>query len=188
MQADGTGSTVQGAGQRRAADEVAGDEGFERARDGLRATGASAETRELVELIANHGAEEGALLATYEELAAESPDDGVRYLVNLILEDEHRHHRLLADLSNAVAWGMLAEPPVATVPRLPRCDERATAGADPPAADLGTGGLSGPHQIRRRLRPFAGTTCGRWWSTSCCSTPRSTPPSSRFLEQCGNGR
>jgi hypothetical protein len=188
MQADGTGSTVQGAGQRRAADEVAGDEGFERARDGLRATGASAETRELVELIANHGAEEGALLATYEELASESPDDGVRYLVNLILEDERRHHRLLTDLSNAVAWSMLAEPPVATVPRLPRS-------IDGPLLEQTRRLLTSEREdfraltkLRRRLRPYAGTTM---WALVVDLMLLDTQKHALILEaieQCGNGR
>ena len=131
---------------------------FESAIDALKATGASVGTRELVELIVRHGAEEGALLATYEELATQAPDESVRYLINLILEDEHRHHRLLAELSNAMAWGVTTQPPVATVPRLP-------------------GEISGPlleqtkllrkseqadyralRRIRRRLRPFADST------------------------------
>ena len=49
---------------------------FDEAVEGLRETGASVGTRELVELIVRHGAEEGALLATYEELATQAPDEG----------------------------------------------------------------------------------------------------------------
>ena len=79
---------------------------FQDAIRGLDATGASVGMRSLVDLIVRHGAEEGELLSTYASLASEAPDEGVRYLVALILEDvQRRHHRLLAELSNAIAWG-----------------------------------------------------------------------------------
>ena len=46
---------------------------FESALRGLSVTGASVDTRELVELIVRHGEEEGALLATYEQLRRRYP-------------------------------------------------------------------------------------------------------------------
>ena len=131
---------------------------FDRAIDGLRATGASVGTRQLVELIVRHGAEEGALLATYEGLAAESPDETVRYLVNLILEDEHRHHRLLAELSNAMAWGVSAEPPVDTVPHLSRVLDGALLKQTTRLRKSEQADYRALKRLRRRLRPFADTT------------------------------
>ena len=131
---------------------------FGTAIDGLAATGASVDMRELVELIVQHGAEEGALLAPYETLAAESPDESVRYLINLILEDEHRHHRLLAELSNAMAWGVVTQSPATVIPRLPgdiggELLEQTKLLRKSEEADYRA--LQG---IRRRLRPFADTT------------------------------
>ena len=131
---------------------------FDNALEGLRMTGASVDTREMVGLLVRHGREEGQILATYEALAGESPDEATRYLVGLILEDEHRHHRLLAELANAMAWDVRSESPQPATPWLTepltgelleqtrrlvkaeRSDERAL------------------RKIRRRLRPYARTT------------------------------
>jgi rubrerythrin len=131
---------------------------FDGALRGLRATGASVGMRALVELIVRHGAEEGQLLATYEELSGEAPDESVRYLTALILEDERRHHRLLAELANAIAWGSGREPREAAMPGLPGniggelLEQtkllRASEEADYRAL----------RRIRRKLRPFADTT------------------------------
>lgn len=38
-------------------------------------------------------------LRRYSELAEQSPDPHVRFLINLILEDEKRHHRLFAEMA-----------------------------------------------------------------------------------------
>ena len=70
---------------------------FENAVRGLRMTGASTGIRALVDILEQHGAEEGAMLATYEELAESASDEGARYLISLILADERRHHRLLVE-------------------------------------------------------------------------------------------
>lgn len=91
-------------GQREvgASDEATG---FERALEGLRETGASVSIRNLVELLATHGAEEGRLLAEYEHLASSASDPAARFLVELIMEDERRHHRLLVQMAIEMAWG-----------------------------------------------------------------------------------
>ena len=161
---------------------------FDGAIEAARRTGASAGMRQLVELVVRHGTEEGELLATYESLAADSPDAGVRYLVDLILEDEHRHHRLLAELGYALAWGMREQPPVDIVPRLP-------------------GVLSGPlleqtkrlrkaeeedyralTEIKRRLRPFADTTLWTLVIDLMLLDTKKHATILRFLERCGNNR
>ncbi len=131
---------------------------FSAALDGLAATGASVDMRELVELIVQHGAEEGALLATYGTLATESPDESVRYLINLILEDEHRHHRLLAELGNAMAWGVASEAPSPAVPRLPRAIDGALLEQTKLLRNSEEADYRALQGLRRRLRPFADTT------------------------------
>jgi rubrerythrin len=72
---------------------------------GLSETGASVSDRELVRLLARHGAEEASVLARYEKLAAEARSPAARYLAELIIADERRHHRMLTELANAIAWG-----------------------------------------------------------------------------------
>lgn len=130
---------------------------FEGAIDGLRATGASVDMRELVELIVRHGTEEGALLSTYEQLATQAPDESVRYLINLILEDERRHHRLLAELGNAIAWGV-GQAPGSTVPRLPGRIEGALLEQTQRLRKSEEADARALQSLRRRLKPFADTT------------------------------
>ncbi|MDA8312455.1 MAG: hypothetical protein M0Z46_17960 [Actinomycetota bacterium] len=79
--------------------------GFERALDGLRATGAGVTVRALVELLAEHGSEEGRMLAEYQRLSELVADPAARYLFRLILDDERRHHRMLVELATELAWG-----------------------------------------------------------------------------------
>lgn len=72
---------------------------------GLKETGASASDRELIQLLARHEAEEESVLARYERFAHETLSPAARYLIGLIIEDERRHHRMLAELANAIVWG-----------------------------------------------------------------------------------
>jgi hypothetical protein len=72
---------------------------------GLKETGASVSDRELVHLLARHGEEEGSVLARYERFASDARSAATRYLVGLIIEDERRHHRMLTEMANAIAWG-----------------------------------------------------------------------------------
>jgi rubrerythrin len=57
---------------------------------------------DLLRHLSQHMEQEGALLASYKTLAEKSDADYVRYLVELIMEDEIRHHRLFAELGNAI--------------------------------------------------------------------------------------
>ena len=77
---------------------------------GLREAGASAEERDLVSWITEHGQHEGELVERYTRLAHESPSSATRYLVGLIAEDERRHHKTLAEIAEAIAWGTLTSP------------------------------------------------------------------------------
>jgi len=125
---------------------------------GLRETAASVGTRDLVELIVRHGTEEGELLATYEQLSVEAPDESVRYLIGLILEDEHRHHRLLAELANAIAWSSTSSPQATTVPTLPANISGALLEQTRLLLKSEQADARALRRIRRRLRPFADTT------------------------------
>jgi hypothetical protein len=95
-------------------------ETFDAAKLGLLETAASASDRDLVALLQRHGAEEGEILADYEQFAATADSDMVRYLVRAIVEDERRHHRLLEEMANSVAWGGF--DPAEPVDKLPRLD------------------------------------------------------------------
>jgi hypothetical protein len=76
--------------------------------------------------LTHHGAQEGAALAAYREVADDSSaGDGVKYLVRLILEDEERHHRVFEEMANAMRSYLeeiAVEPSVPTLS--PQRDQR----------------------------------------------------------------
>lgn len=134
------------------------DPAFDKAREGLRATGASQETRDLVELLARHGREEGRILTEYEALTELAESRAVRYLSRLVLDDERRHHAQLAEMANSLAWDTWQVPGAASTPPLPfRLDEALVS----TARRLLEFELHDKHELqalRKRLRPFADTT------------------------------
>ena len=65
--------------------------------------GASVWEQELYDYICNHGAREGAMLAEYQQIAEdETTSPAFRYLAQMILADEHRHHALFDDLATTI--------------------------------------------------------------------------------------
>ena len=61
-----------------------------------------------------HVREEGEFLSAYEALVARSEDESVRFLLELILGDEHRHHDLFMSMADA----SVGEAPFPGPPRL----------------------------------------------------------------------
>jgi hypothetical protein len=55
----------------------------------------------VIRFLVAHAEHEAGALAAYEQLAEESPDDAVRYLARLLLEDERRHHEQLGEMINS---------------------------------------------------------------------------------------
>jgi hypothetical protein len=79
----------------------------------------------LREMLRSHDARERELLASYEQLAEQSEDEGVRYLVRLILEDEARHHEQISEMLNNVQsllWERNVDP---QIPSMSLGDDRA---------------------------------------------------------------
>lgn len=58
--------------------------------------------RELLAVLETHGEREGAALDSYTRLVEQSENQGIRYLGRLLLEDEERHHRIIAEMANSV--------------------------------------------------------------------------------------
>ena len=78
---------------------------FTDAQRGVLAVNASVGERELVATLERHGADEGEILARYDKLAEGLRSPAARYLVGYIMDDERRHHRIIEELANTVAWG-----------------------------------------------------------------------------------
>jgi rubrerythrin len=159
---------------------------FETALRGLRMTGASVDTRDLVELIVRHGEEEGALLSTYEQLAASSDNETAAYVIGLILEDERHHHRLLAEVANAAAWARSSGAPDTSTPPL-------SAGIDGELLAQTKRLLAAEQadyrelrRIRRKLHPFADTTLWGLIIDMMLLDTKKHATMLRFLEKHGN--
>jgi len=137
--------------------EERGTERFGSPIEGLRATGASTSERDLVKWITRHAEEENVLLARYQHMAQESTSPAARYLVELIIEDERRHHRVLGQIAHAIAWGSFMNPDLA----VPRMHEGA---ADKELVEEAKKLLASEkkdrtelRRLRRRLRSYSGT-------------------------------
>ncbi len=64
--------------------------------------GASVWEQELYDHLTSHVEHERAVLAAYEALARDTSVPAFSYLAGLILDDERRHHQLLADLAETI--------------------------------------------------------------------------------------
>ena len=77
-----------------------------------------AAVEQLLDQLEAHEESERELLTDYRYAARFGPDPGVRFLMELILEDEDRHHRLteamVRDVKSSVLW-LSAEPPLPSV-------------------------------------------------------------------------
>jgi hypothetical protein len=132
---------------------------FDHALQGLDEMDASVGDRDLVHLLARHGREEGAILEQYQRFSDEADSPAVRYLVRLIVDDEQRHHRILGELANAIAWGwgVDSEPVVPQLAPVPPRDARLLAGTRELLAAERADARE-LHKLRKRLRPYAETT------------------------------
>jgi rubrerythrin len=132
---------------------------FQNALDALHERAASPSDRQLVTLIAEHGHDEGALLARYEQVAGRVDEPSIRYLVNLILEDEQRHHRVLIELANAIALDGVHDTAPA-VPNIPSQKVIDVGLAAETAALLAAERRDRDElkRLRRKLKDFSETT------------------------------
>jgi hypothetical protein len=120
---------------------------FDEAISGLRATGASASASEIVRALDRHGREESELLDRYERFVEKSESPVAKYLVGLIADEERRHHRMLEELANTIAWGHFGDRHSGTLPTGP-----AGSGPDPELQAETRALLRHERQDRRHLR------------------------------------
>ncbi len=79
--------------------------------------GASIWESELFEHLSSHEEKERGLLVEYQKAATDSGSAAFAYLVDLIVEDEVRHHRLFRELSSALRSDIEMRPDEPAVPR-----------------------------------------------------------------------
>lgn len=95
--------------------------------------------------------EEGAILRSYQDYAENSPSELGRYLVRLICDDEARHHRVLIEMANAIAWQDASRSPDPAMPPLP-----VSAAGDAALRQATAALLAAERRDRRELRRLAG--------------------------------
>ena len=78
--------------------------------------GASVWEEELYTHLTSHLANEIDLLTAYKSAAAESGSAAFKYLADMIIEDEMRHHRVFEDLANALRSDVEMRPIEPSVP------------------------------------------------------------------------
>jgi rubrerythrin len=107
-----------------------------------------------------HVREERYVLERYEELAATTADPGTRFLLELILEDERRHHELFERLGASATGG----PEGAAVPGPPEPEaEHATALLEQTTRflEIERDDAAGLKRLGRELKPGAHDTMWR---------------------------
>ena len=78
--------------------------------------GPSAADRAVYDHLGNHIAAERTLLEEYSDIADRTESRAFRYLVNLLIEDEIRHHRIFSELAESVETIALVKPKEPLVP------------------------------------------------------------------------
>lgn len=112
----------------------------------------------ILQHLTEHLAGEAEILTEYRMLAA-SPDPPVRYLAQLILEDEERHHRVLTELANQFRSSASLVEEAPHVPWLTKPTDRLTlARTVRRLRKFERRDLRQLRKLARRLRPIRGAS------------------------------
>jgi hypothetical protein len=114
---------------------------------------------QLLAFITSHVASETEILASYQATAADTPDEYVRYLLQLIISDEQRHHQLLGEMANYLRAGVDGTDLRPRIPWLTRPQQPSSLRAA--TKRLIQGERRDRRQLRRyrrRLRPLRNTS------------------------------
>ncbi len=130
----------------------------------VRLTGASQWENSLYELLRSHVEEENELLGAYKEIVEDAGAKDVAFLVQLILDDEIRHHRLFEDLAATLKAQVELTPldqleatPVPDVP-FERRDAAALLEKTDELIALERDDQRKLRALRKELKPLADTT------------------------------
>lgn len=135
---------------------------FGEATFGVLTTNASATDRDLVDLLQRHGVDEGEILDEYQHFATSAESPLARYLVGLIIEDERRHHRVLEEIANSVAWsGFDTGHPVDRLPDLDRTASSELRSHTRRLLEFEQQDARALKELRKSLKDYAETTVWR---------------------------
>lgn len=119
-----------------------------------RLVGASIWDQELYDQFTHHAEHEAAVIAEYRRLAEETTSPDVRYLLDLIIDDELRHHQVVDELARTVRSNAATGDGTAPVPALAfrHPDAPALRDASRRFLALERADLRQLRRLRRRLR------------------------------------
>lgn len=84
----------------------------------VRLVGASPSDQELYERFRRHAEHEGAVIDEYRRLAEDTTSPDVRYLLELIIDDEERHHQVVDEMARTLRTHAASGDGSAPVPAL----------------------------------------------------------------------
>ena len=125
-----------------------------------RILGASVWEQEVFDHINEHSASESGIIDEYRKMASETSSKAFAYLVNVILEDEARHHRVLGELGDAVRSFAELRDEDGAIPFLdmPREDDDRVLEATERFLDVERNDLRELETLSKTLRPVRDTT------------------------------
>lgn len=116
---------------------------------------------QLIGTLESHMDSERRALTQYGQLADSSPNDHVRFLMKLILEDEVRHHGFFADMVNYLRAEM-EQTRNGALPELRRAeDRRALVAKTKELLELERDDIKDLHDLRKKINKVADVS---WWS------------------------
>jgi hypothetical protein len=106
----------------------------------------------IMQHLEHHLDEERALIDEYESLRQQSDHPPVRYLLGLLIEDEHRHHRILVEMLNQFRTSAYVVEHQPHVPWMTRKPNPGTAAAIKRLRRAERSDLRELRALRRRLK------------------------------------
>lgn len=122
--------------------------------------GASVWEADLYRLLTSHVANERGLLEAYAAAARDTGSEALRYLVDLLIDDEKRHHRLFMELAASLKSESELSPDSPVVPRLDFSKTNAAAVLDASASLMANerNDLHELKELKKRLKDVEDTT------------------------------
>ena len=115
---------------------------------------------ELFAHLSGHAAREGAILEEYAQAATATKSKALAYLVEILMEDERRHHRWFADLASSLEADASFSGTEPAVPRMDfhRADRVAVRAVTERLLDHEKADEKELDRLQRELRDVSGTT------------------------------
>ena len=125
-----------------------------------RILGASVWEQEVFDHLSEHSATEAGIIDEYKALASDTASPAFAYLVNVILEDESRHHRVLGELAQSVrAFAELSmEPGAIPFLDMPRADHDRVLEATERFLEVEREDMRELETLAKTLKPVRDTT------------------------------